>query len=468
MTFDLECDHDYVEILDALTGERLWKGGCVRTGRFVFQAQGSVVVAFTSDDSVTQEGFEMHFEVDGETETTYIPPPGTDIACSRHGRIQSDGTCSCSVGFTGEGCNNRVVCCSDPQKCHNAVCDMDPAKVIVVSKEFGNDEHGTGEMMDASEQGTASKAVKTLSRAVELSEKGSVILVYPGIYQGALNRGLAIRSTNITITTLKGPYWTTVDCEELSRFVSSVSSTLVVEGLTIRRCTADKGGAFLISEGGFMAVNMLITDIKAIQNGGAVYATGSNVSLSQLSIVKSSADNEGGALYFEDSVVSMVASNVTKCASVRGGAMALRGASSLTTIGTEFTDNEASDSGGGGFLSGNIALKGVVLMNNNAQNGGGLAMDSGEMTMESCVCSNNTAEIAGGGLALSGTTTLTVTGTSIVDNECGSTGGGIYATNTIDITFNKQATSPSTIAENSAGELQLVQIFCIHNSFSLK
>ncbi|KAE9026315.1 hypothetical protein PF006_g2672 [Phytophthora fragariae] len=390
-SFFLECDHDYVEILDAGSSVSLWKGGCVRTGRFDIQAESSVVVRFHSDDSVAQKGFELTYEIDGDSED-----------------------------------------------------------VIVVSGEFGDDVKGTGQMMNASEKGTASKAVKTISRAVELSTRGSAILVYPGSYSGLLNRDLKISSSNLTITTLKGPFWTTIDCEQASRFAQSTSSILVVEGLSLQNCIASDGGVFSIADGNFTGGNMLITNSRAVERGGALYTSGSNVTLDHVRIVQISAGADGGALHFVDSNVSMISSNVTKSTALRGGAVALRGISILSTTDTTFEDNNATGSGGAAYVNGDISLDGVQLLKNKAPNGGGLAMDNGILTMENCIVENNSAAITGGGLLLSGASTVIATATSIHSNVAGTSGGGVYASGTINVNFDKQMTAPSTIMGNTA------------------
>ncbi|KAG4059859.1 hypothetical protein PC123_g5228 [Phytophthora cactorum] len=447
-TFELECDHDYVEILDAQTKERLWKGGCIRTGRFIYQAKSSVIVAFTTDASVTAKGFEMQYEIDGTAESSRIPLPGNGIACSGHGRRQSDGSCKCSVGFTGEGCNNRIVCCSDPKHCHHSVCDMDPAKVIVVSGEFGDDRQGTGRMMDTNEGGTASKAVKTISRALELSKAGSAILVYPGVYSGPLNRDLKVDAADLTITTLKGPFWTNIDCSKSSRFLLSESSKLLVDGLALENCVDADGGVFRIVDGEFTGTNLHITDTNATHNGGVLYASGSSVTLHQVAMANTLAEAEGGALYLEDSTATMIESNVTKSTALRGGAVALRGTSSLFTTNTRLSENIGLESGGGVFVDGMISLKGVYLSNNEASSGGGLAMNNGELALESCVISDNKAE-TGGGLALSGNSDLVTIATVIQSNKA-ATGGGVYISGTVNVTFDTQVASPSTITGNTA------------------
>ncbi|KAE8889123.1 hypothetical protein PF003_g26825 [Phytophthora fragariae] len=356
-SFFLECDHDYVEILDA----------------------GS------------SKGFELTYEIDGDSED-----------------------------------------------------------VIVVSGEFGDDVKGTGQMMNASEKGTASKAVKTISRAVELSTRGSAILVYPGSYSGLLNRDLKISSSNLTITTLKGPFWTTIDCEQASRFAQSTSSILVVEGLSLQNCIASDGGVFSIADGNFTGGNMLITNSRAVERGGALYTSGSNVTLDHVRIVQISAGADGGALHFVDSNVSMISSNVTKSTALRGGAVALRGISILSTTDTTFEDNNATGSGGAAYVNGDISLDGVQLLKNKAPNGGGLAMDNGILTMENCIVENNSAAITGGGLLLSGASTVIATATSIHSNVAGTSGGGVYASGTINVNFDKQMTAPSTIMGNTA------------------
>ncbi|KAE9252707.1 hypothetical protein PF002_g3703 [Phytophthora fragariae] len=163
-----------------------------------------------------------------------------------------------------------------------------------------------------------------------------------------------------------------------------------------------------------------------------------------------SAGADGGALHFVDSNVSMISSNVTKSTALRGGAVALRGISILSTTDTTFEDNNATGSGGAAYVNGDISLDGVQLLKNKAPNGGGLAMDNGILTMENCIVENNSAAITGGGLLLSGASTVIATATSIHSNVAGTSGGGVYASGTINVNFDKQMTAPSTIMGNTA------------------
>lgn len=169
---------------------------------------------------------------------------------------------------------------------------------------------------------------------------------------------------------------------------------------------------------------MLITNSKAVGRGGALYTSGSNVSLDQVRIEQSSAGTEGGALHFEGSNVTMISSNVTQSTALRGGALALRGTSSLSTDDTTFEENNATDIGGALYVNGDVSLDGVVLLRNRAPNGGGIAMDNGILTMENCVVENNSAVVTGGGLLLGGKSTVTATATSIHINDAGTSGEG--------------------------------------------
>lgn len=406
----------------------MWRGGCLREGSFVVQSTTSLTVHFKSDASVSKGGFELHYETNGPTQATRIPAPGGAAnICSKHGRRQNDGTCKCSIGFTGEDCSNHIVCCTDPSRCHDAVCDLDPRKVIVVAGELGDDA-GTGEMMNSSETGTASKAVRSLAKAIAMSSDGDTIFMYPGMYRGLQNRNLNVTNRNISIRAMKGSYWTALDCERSGRALDvSAASFLRIEGLTIQNCLALVGGAIRVANAELDLVDVVIVDASATQDGGGLYGFDSSVTMAQSVVSNCSAANNGGGLHLLNSSLFLTHSNISACTALNGGSMALVGSTVVEGLHANLTENVATTDGGAIFaLDGDVAVDGVSVHSNRANRGAGIAVQSTRFQLKDVFVRNNVASAFGGGLAFVGEVDAVIVESSVLSNHAGAFGGGVY------------------------------------------
>lgn len=451
--FDLECDHDQMEIRKQTSNTLLWVGGCLREGEFVFQSAEPVIIRLTSDKSVSKTGFELQFDTSTQARASRVPPPGGSASvCSKRGRHQNNGSCACSSGFTGEGCSSRIICCKDPLKCHDAACDLDPRKLIIVAGELGDDTLGTGELMDASESGSATKAVQSLARALSLSSDGDTIFLYPGVYSGPDNRDLqVVAKKNLQIRTMKGSFWTKLDCELLGRaFDISASALLSVDGLTIQNCGAIEGGALRVVSSQVDLSDVVIISATATLNGGALYGSDSAISFTDSVVLKCSASSSGGGLYLVKSSLVLTHSNISSCTADDGGSMALLSSNTVTGKDANLTKNAAVTEGGAiSVRDGDATLDGLSITLNNAGVGGALAVRSASLQVKNALIANNNAYSTGGGFAFFGSVDATIVASSILKNRAAALGGGIYfqGTGTLVLTGSpgKWALKSSTI-----------------------
>ncbi|KAF1320447.1 hypothetical protein FI667_g12333, partial [Globisporangium splendens] len=418
-----------VAIHEDATNTLVWRGGCLREGSFVVQSTKALRVRFTSDASVSKRGFELHYEVNSPTQIRRIPAPGGNSnVCSQHGRQQNDGTCKCSIGFTGEDCSNRIVCCADTSRCHHSVCDLDPQHVIVVAGVLGDDALGTGRMMNSSEDSTASKAVRSLAKAISMSSDGDTIFLYPGVYDGAQNRDLAATSRNITIRTLKGSYWTSLDCDKAGRALDvSAASFLNIEGLALQNCAAAEGGAIRVKDAELIFDDVVISGASATQDGGGIHARNSKLTLSQSMISKCSASSNGGGLYLVESSLLLVNSNVSTSTATNGGAMAMDGRTTLTGLSSNFTGNTATADGGALIVLGDgVEVNGCAVSSNTANRGAGIAIQGANFCLQYAEIRDNVASSFGGGLSFVGNVNALALGTSVLNNHAEVSGGGVF------------------------------------------
>jgi hypothetical protein len=226
---------------------------------------------------------------------------------------------------------------------------------------------------------------------------------------------------------------------------------------------------FVIQSGVVSIISLRVLQGRAngaFPSGGAIYSSGSSLTLDSVSVTQSSAGLDGGGIFIGAGALTMSNSTVTGNNATRdGGGIALDVNTSATITNSQISQNQLlavneTDGGGGG----GIALAGagpgtgaalLTLTNSTVtenstsagKNGGGIAAGTGSVVMlERALLVRNTATGNGGGLAARAAN-LTITN-SFIDGNSAQTGGGIYR--------DFQADAPagsivySTIAKNTA------------------
>lgn len=408
----------------------------------------SVVLQFSSDVSVTHSGFRMTYELETSAVASQtIPCPGPAI-CSDNGACR-DGFCSCLSGFIGEDCSNQVICPRDVSACGGTcdpICSEPQSNVIVVSP-YGNDTQGTGERMDSSQAGTAPKAVATLHRAMELATSGRTILLYPGVYGGSMNCDLVV-TKDVTIRGLRGPSVTAMDCDHTLSGITITDAHVKLVDFEILNALARDGAAIkLIASSGELE-GMWVADSNALENGGCVHASQSDLTLQGTVLRNCSAKNGGGV--FADTVsLTVTDSQVVGCRATDGAGMYAQGTTGMTGVGSAIIEqNVATARGGGIFFSGTIDAKLFTVQQNTAKVGGGLAAATGSIGIASFDVRANSAVDDGGGVAILSKAVFASTSSSVQNNEASRNGGGIFVTSNESIAFDSQ----SIVAHNTAGK----------------
>lgn len=109
---------------------------------------------------------------------------------------------------------------------------------------------------DVTGSGTASAPYATIQHAINMAGNGSVVLVEPGVYSGNGNGNLTIHNKNISVISVEGPLFTTIDGTGFSHILdfSGQITNAWFSGFTIRNAHlvegADwgKGGVVRIGE----------------------------------------------------------------------------------------------------------------------------------------------------------------------------------------------------------------------------
>ena len=201
----------------------------------------------------------------------------------------------------------------------------------------------------------------------------------------------------------------------------AANTTITVNGGTITDCEARNGGAvYGVANSTIILSGGSITGCKAV-SGGAVYGEG-KVDLSGTTMTGNNATNYGGGLYLsEDSTLSM-----------RGG-----------TIGASGNANTAQY-GGGIALLGSGTISGGTVQSNTATKDGGGIYAAGSVTMSGGTVQSNTATENGGGVYMGEDSTLSISKTNIQSNSA-KNGGGIYTLTDISLA----ADNPTNIVVSS-------------------
>ena len=178
--------------------------------------------------------------------------------------------------------------------------------------------------------------------------------------------------------------------------------------LTLKNLTLTKGKPDISDEG---------------SNGGAIFAKGGTLNMTNCEVKGNKADNGGGGGIYATDDVSTV-SSVTISDSTIGG------------TGADKNESGSNDSGGGiciGYGC-SLTMKNTKVIGNKSDlSGGGIFADTkSTLSMEHCTVSGNSAYSSGGGIHAIGK--LTMTGCTVSDNETtGDSGGGVYVSGTAEI-----------------------------------
>ncbi|ETW02023.1 hypothetical protein H310_06540 [Aphanomyces invadans] len=459
--FSLECDHDQLTIEERSGGSArsvLWSGGCSRQNSFGIVSvnpNSDIVITLTTDSSIALEGFAVNVEIFDSTKdnrVTQIPcPVFNNISCANNGICTgSTGVCLCSVGYTGEDCSQRILC-TNGLICPASFSTQD--EFILVDGRQGNDDRGTGAFMNTSSRGTASKAVRSISKALNLLSTNPMtkktILLYPGEYTTSINCNLRFSSQHIEILGIFGASLTAIVCPHGQWNIQGGEISVV--GLTFKDREASNA-QFSVTQNG--KLNLLHSAIRGgtgkSDQGGGIILDRSSLYLEQ-SIVSKCSANYGGAIYAFSSEIILNNSRITdNIASIDGGGLYVRGSSIVSGVNSFVQWNVAQRNGGGLFAIGTSYIvssspaRPLELSQNAASCGGGVSID-GQLTSLNVLVSSNRATANGGGICILAKSSLSDSDSIITLNNAVDYGGGIYSISDKDQVFTN-----SLVTKNAA------------------
>lgn len=238
--------------------------------------------------------------------------------------------------------------------------------------------------------------------------------------------------------------------------ITKAAGTLRIEGPGADKLSIsgqDTYRIFYITQGTISIAGLTLTHGNA-NDGGAIYATGSDVTLANCTIAENKATNIGGGICAKDYVTlsldhCTISGNQASSSpdSSSGGGIYATDDVILSLNHCTISGNQAGYAGGGicaEEYNVTLSLNNCIISGNQVNTiGGGITAWYGTLTFNHCTISENHTKHLGGGIA-AWDSTLTFNHCTISGNQAESGGGGIYAEKDT-ITSNN-----CTISENQA------------------
>ena len=277
----------------------------------------------------------------------------------------------------------------------------------------------------------------TIQAGIDAASYGDTVLVACGIYYEhdlIMKSGVCLRSETGTANCV------TIDAQQHSGWAQVIRCTDVddstrLEGLTLTGGYLPDGGAMWCSGSAITLSNIIFVGNYAV-TGGGLYCTDSSLTLESVEFVDNVAYHRGGGMYCENSSLTLESVEfVGNVADLQGGGMYCED-SPVTLTDCAFTGNVGDNGGGMAFIaweSGpSCALTGCTFENNISaeEAGGGLYCytETAAVTATECVVQGNASGGCGGGMCVSASFggSATLTDCIFVANTSSSWGGGCY------------------------------------------
>ncbi len=230
---------------------------------------------------------------------------------------------------------------------------------------------------------------------------GDSIAIAPGVYTESVTLDKAISligddPANTIFIAMTGDRVLTVTG-------STITSSVVISGLTFMGGSSGNGGGVLITNNAAPSLeNVIVSNNNAIQGGGVYVSTGSPLTLKNVQILSNTSTSFGGGLYSDSPIV------------MAGGLL---------------QNNQASGSSGGGIYAAlEITLTNVSVSYNSASTGGGVYVANGEVQISASSFEQNNSIGPGGGLNVA-LGEVYLSGTNFMNNSAyglSGDGGGAY------------------------------------------
>jgi len=173
------------------------------------------------------------------------------------------------------------------------------------------------------------------------------------------------------------------------------------EAFSVRGGNTEKGGGFLVKNGGALLGGGTVSSSTA-EYGGGIYAEAGATVSGNWTISGTTASVNGGGLYIEGGTASFGTLKISSAtATGDGGAIYVKNGA-VTVDSLQLSNNSCAGKNGGGLYieDGSFELNGGRIERNKSGNGAGVYMAGGTFTMNGGIIVNNAATSSGGGIYL--------------------------------------------------------------------
>jgi predicted outer membrane repeat protein len=223
------------------------------------------------------------------------------------------------------------------------------------------------------------------------------------------------------------------DSSALGGAVSIDGGSPSFESIEIDAPTAKKGGAFYITGGATVTLELVdIVDSSATW-GGAMHVSDSTLTAESVTISDPYALRHAGAIYLDNSTASFTDLEIEDPTgdSTWGGAFYLMDHSQLSIDTGEISGCSIASTGfGGGAIyaeqGSHVDLQSLTIEDCSAYEGGAIGLDASTGTLVEVDFDGNSADEDGGALSLGSSSSVTCEECSFSSNEAGADGGAVY------------------------------------------
>ncbi len=257
----------------------------------------------------------------------------------------------------------------------------------------------------------------TLRSAIEQIDKAGgtgAITFAPNVTTVTLTGSSLTLTTPKTNITINGANAVTIQeaaGQAFGLFTAGVGTTLKLQQLDLLRGAAAGGQGGGVNAAGALTIQNCDFSACSAVSGGAVFFSGSALTVSSTTFTGDSASQFGGGVYITgDGTATIAGSTFTGCTAADGGGLTVANAGPgnnavVTVSNSTLQDNSAVDQGAGILISnGTVTLSGNTQVTGNYctdpvaanQKGGGINLAAGTLTLNGVWVGGNTATAGSG------------------------------------------------------------------------
>lgn len=260
----------------------------------------------------------------------------------------------------------------------------------------------------------------TIGAAIDAAPPGSTLEICAGVYPERLTLTKPVR-----LIGTGGAGTTIIDAAGAgTAVIVAMTAGVELEGLTIRNGESPARGGGLRCVQSTLAIRSSVFEDNRALSGGGLSAAGCQIDITDTSFRRNEATDLGGGAYITGGGGTLTGGDLRENRAEKGGAFASSG-NDYVISGAELVDNEATVRGGAIHYGGNGTIQNSRIEGNSALwIGGGVYLDANMPTLTGNEILHNTSENDGGGVYVH-QGMATIVSNHFAYNASGDDGGGL-------------------------------------------